>query len=450
MAYSKKSSQIGVVLAVVLAVFCFSSTVRAEGSAVPGRSVGHVFLGMDRADVWKILGKPGHAATVPHGMSLYGEDTWTGNGHALTVVSERDKVMQIEFDSPRITTTDGLSTKSTRAQIRRLHPSMTVSGYTLTHFREDRDRYTPGIDAYYLDDRRRGMAFIFETEEGVVLDSLNDTIDAIIIHRPGDRVLPIHRDYWLAPEAAKENPNSLRLLRSWFTPRSTGVRAPANSQTPPQSPLPVADFEQAPHRILPGQGVDGVSLGTSRADVWKQMGKPSSTEVVPHGTHIYTADLWVYDNTTVTITFEQDKVVQIGFDSPHLTTADGLSTRSTLAQIRRRYPSLTVRGYTVLMPGTVEKSGVSSHRLDDGTGANGYWLDDVPRGIAFTIQTQDAAAPGWLDRSPIPFVPNKIVIHRPSHAVIPIVEGGWAELDQPADDPDSLRLLRSWFTPRKR
>lgn len=44
-----------VLLLAVLAIFCLGSTTWAEGSAVPGRAVGHVFLGMDRADVWKIL-----------------------------------------------------------------------------------------------------------------------------------------------------------------------------------------------------------------------------------------------------------------------------------------------------------------------------------------------------------------------------------------------------------
>lgn len=114
-----------------LAFLALGSPACAAGSAVPGRSVGHVFLGMDRADVWKILGKPGLSQTVPHGMSLYGEDEWEKGDRRLTVVSERDKVIQVEFNSPHITTTDGLSTAIPLSQVRRHHPKMTVLLYGL-------------------------------------------------------------------------------------------------------------------------------------------------------------------------------------------------------------------------------------------------------------------------------------------------------------------------------
>ena len=62
MVCSKKSSQLGAVLAILSALFCFLSTVWAEGSAVPGQSVGYVFLGMEGAFTERILGP---VATVP-------------------------------------------------------------------------------------------------------------------------------------------------------------------------------------------------------------------------------------------------------------------------------------------------------------------------------------------------------------------------------------------------
>jgi hypothetical protein len=206
---------------------------------------------------------------------------------------------------------------------------------------------------------------------------------------------------------------------------------------------------EASDSAVPGRSVGRVLLGMDRADVWKILGMPRRRDAGSEGTSRYWEDTWTGSGHTLTVVTEEDKVVQVGFDSPRMTTTRGLSTRSTLGQVRRLYPSLTVRGYTVLTTGTLVGTGTNRHRLDDGSGANGYWLDDVPGGVAFTIQTQDAATPGWLDHSPVPVNPNTIVIHRPGHAVIPIVEGGWAEIDQPPDDPNSLRLVRSWFTTRK-
>lgn len=211
MAYSKKVSSFSIHLAVLLAVFRLSGTVWAEGSAAPGRSVGHVFLGMDRADVWKILHKPSETHTVPHSMDLYSEDDWSNSKYTLTVISERDKVIQVEFDSPRITTTDGLGTQSTFAQVRRRHPSMTVHNY---------EGLGPDDEegVFYIDDVRQGIAFTLETPEGVEPHDVNTSKpDGIIIHRPGHRVLPINEGHqW--ENAPNDDPGDLRVIRAWFAP----------------------------------------------------------------------------------------------------------------------------------------------------------------------------------------------------------------------------------------
>lgn len=199
----------------VLVALPLGKPARAGGSAAPGQAVGHVFLGMDRADVWKILHKPGHTRTVPHGMSLYGEDTWTsGSGNEMTVISERDKVIQVEFDSPRITTTDGLSTRSSLAQVRRRHPAMTVRAYGRVY------RAEGGTGGYYIDDVRRGIAFTVESQESIVPASLNGPPTTIIVHRPGYQAVPIQNGRWSNPALRDEDPNGLHLLRSWFTPGS--------------------------------------------------------------------------------------------------------------------------------------------------------------------------------------------------------------------------------------
>lgn len=201
-----------------LAVSVVGGPARAAGSAAPGRAVGHVFLGMDRADVWKVLGRPSHTDSVPHGMALYGEDRWENGGHTLWVVSQRDKVIQIEFNSPRIATTDGLTPRSTLAQVRRRYPALSVRLYFLK-YAGGFDSHLP-TDGYYLDDERRGIAFTVSAEEGIDEGTLLGPLDTIIIHRPGVRAVPIYDAHsgdgrWLGPS---RDPKSLRLMRSWFTP----------------------------------------------------------------------------------------------------------------------------------------------------------------------------------------------------------------------------------------
>ena len=214
MAYSKKMSQLSAVLAVLLLATCLGGTAWAEGSAVPGRSVGHVFLGMDRADVWKILHKPNESHTVPHGMSLYSQDDWSSSKYTLTVISERDKVIQVEFDSPRITTTDGLSTQSFWSQVRRRHPTMTVRDYVVLYEAAD---YQTGTSSFYIDDVRQGIAFTLETQESVEPQYVNTTKpDTIIIHRPGYRAVPINEGRWSAA-IPDDDPDSMRVIRGWFT-----------------------------------------------------------------------------------------------------------------------------------------------------------------------------------------------------------------------------------------
>lgn len=213
---SLKISQWGTVFAVLLTVSCLSGTVWAEGSAVPGRAVGHVFLGMDRADVWKILQKPHKTYTVPHGMSLYSDDLWTSGSHVLSVVSERDKVIQVEFDSPRITTSDGLSTRSGFTQVRLRHPSPTVRAYFMLFAST---KYTMGTTSYCIDDERQGIAFTYQSDGGIEPQDIEASSPVtIIIHRSGYRVVPVFEGRWSVELLSGNDPNSMRVVRSWFTP----------------------------------------------------------------------------------------------------------------------------------------------------------------------------------------------------------------------------------------
>ena len=192
------------------------SGAQAQTAAVPGRSVGRVFLGMERADVWKILQKPHRIYTVPHGMSLYSEDDWNSGNSKLEVVCEHDKVIQIEFNSPRFTTPDGLSTQASWSQVRRRHPSMTVKCYD---FEYGYDASDAGAVSYYVDDTRQGITFTLETPQTVEPQDINTLRPSTIVtHRPGFRAVPIYEGHWVK-FASDDDPGSLRVIRNWFTPK---------------------------------------------------------------------------------------------------------------------------------------------------------------------------------------------------------------------------------------
>lgn len=197
----------------------FGGPAGASDAVVPGRSVGHVFLGMTRADVWKILGRPRYTLAVPHGRSLYGEDDWTSAGQTLSVISERDTVIQIEFSSPRLVTTDGLSTRSTFAQVRRHHPAMIARAYLLDYHRifSSQPSQVDYYDSYSVDDVGGGIAFTDGGEEGIGPETINSVLSTIIVHRPGSEALPLHNGFWGLPN---KEPVGLTLLQSWFAPRA--------------------------------------------------------------------------------------------------------------------------------------------------------------------------------------------------------------------------------------
>ncbi len=192
------------------------SAVQAQTTAVPGRSVGRIFLGMARPDVWKILGNPVQKHTVPHGRDVYTEDLWV-TGYTLSVYCEHGVVVQIEFNSPRFTTPEGLSTQTDLDQICRTDRSLTVSSYNM-RYEPDYVGYTVG---FYFDDAARGIAFCYETDGGITAAYRRGWPDTISIHRPGRPVLPLYEEHYLNPmPVTPQSTRDLRLMRSWLAPHT--------------------------------------------------------------------------------------------------------------------------------------------------------------------------------------------------------------------------------------
>ena len=202
--------------ALVLSCHGVAWSAPADNLVVPGRSVGRVFLGMDRADVWKILGKPGHTATVPHGMSLYGDDTREGRSGDLTILSTQDKVIQFEFDSMKFITPDGLSTASTLTQIHRRYPALTASVYRQVFRKPNGVGVWDRSATCYLDDVDEGVAFTVGVadQDG---DYPNEQPFTLIIHRLGYSAVPLSHGKWLKRKGTDRNLIGLSRIRSLFT-----------------------------------------------------------------------------------------------------------------------------------------------------------------------------------------------------------------------------------------
>ncbi len=205
-----KKLSVACVFAVLLAL-CLGRTAWAQDTAVPGRSAGRVFLGMDRADVLKILHKPSKSRSVQHGTTRYSDDEWISGEHTLSVVSEHDKVTQIRFNSPRMVLTDGLSVQSLCPQIRRRHRTMTVREYDVL----EEDHLL-----FHMDDVRDGVAFTMQMQAYPEPDLLKrSSPNEIIIHRPGVPAVPIEGGHW-RPFVTSSNEYtrlSLSLMQRYFT-----------------------------------------------------------------------------------------------------------------------------------------------------------------------------------------------------------------------------------------
>lgn len=196
----------------------------AQQTVVAGRSLGRVFLGMPRADVWKILHRPGRQRTArgipaPHPRGAYTLDTWSGaGGRFLSVLCRDGRVVQIEANGPQFATAQGDSRAAPFAAVRRRHPRMRVDAYGFSE--TDRGQPAGGFVNFYVDDVRRGIAFTSGTQDD---ESTYDDLpklkpDTLIVHAPGARALPVSEDPETQVAVEPHDPQNdyLPEIRDWF------------------------------------------------------------------------------------------------------------------------------------------------------------------------------------------------------------------------------------------
>lgn len=150
---------------------------------VPGKSAGKIWLGAPRETVRRILGKPDATSVRGNSISV---DQWLGaevkdadgnvSQRRFAVIYRGDRAAQIELNSPRYSTAQGISMHSSLAQFRKFfRPSPRAYLYSEGGFRY-----------YAYDDTRRGLAFAFGAQDSYDARVLPEIL---VIHRRGVRMI---------------------------------------------------------------------------------------------------------------------------------------------------------------------------------------------------------------------------------------------------------------------
>lgn len=166
------------VVALCLALLFAASASAQDYDVVPGQRIGFIEIGMSRQTVQGKLGKPSGTYSLP-GRGNRG-DYWfsADNSNTLRVFyNAAGRVYQISVTSPRFTTPEGLSSRSSLAEIRRSYGNLKVLRVSA---RGD-------IDYYY--DSRKGIAFEL-TDQMDAHSSLVMKTYAILVFRQGTSPQP--------------------------------------------------------------------------------------------------------------------------------------------------------------------------------------------------------------------------------------------------------------------
>ncbi len=145
--------------------------------------------------------------------------------------------------------------------------------------------------------------------------------------------------------------------------------------------------------IKPGRSIGKIELGASRRAVHDALGKPGGSYRMSGG---LSGEYWSANTgNDVRIIYRAGKVVQIKITSQSFSTPEGLTTASSLADVRRSYRRLRK----------------TLHFVRGSGGGFIEYYDAVREGISFEFVA--------LSSDTDNFKPYAIIIHQPGRRVIP-------------------------------
>lgn len=190
----------------------------------PGLSIGRIRLRASRRSMHKMMGKPSETmrrlGRVTEEVWIRSKTTWkrTSNQHwastfeelwlrsrtargsktilereardKIRILYEADKVIQIEVTSPRFATGNDLSTQSSYEKIDAKFHIIGNGKRWISSSYHYRIGYNSLASVFFWDDIKSGIAF--KEHPTIVTDSIERyfQLEAIVVHRPGHRVLP--------------------------------------------------------------------------------------------------------------------------------------------------------------------------------------------------------------------------------------------------------------------
>lgn len=199
----------------------------------------------------------------------------------------------------------------------------------------------------------------------------------------------------------------------------------------------------ADHAAVPGRNLGRVRLGMTREAVRKLLGRPhvsyrvarTDNKTLKRTPVPYETDVWRSsgdsDPRILTVVIQAGKVVQIEANSPAFVTPDGVGVGTSFAAIRRKHPGMTATPYLLHDP-----------QMDAGSAYVQYAVDDVKRGIAFTVGTQDDEG---LARELPKLKPNSLIIHEPGRPALPIEDSDYGSVSPGSDNGKWSRKIQGYF-----
>jgi hypothetical protein len=161
------------------------------------------------------------------------------------------------------------------------------------------------------------------------------------------------------------------------------------------------------HEIEPGNRIGKIRLGMTRQAVHRTLGQPQGIFHLASGVE---GDYWQSNATgdALQISYRAGKVFQIEVTSNRFSTPEGLTTESSLPEVRSAYGPLRKTAY-----------------FRDNTGGTAVnYYEAAGRGITFTFVNRDSTT------DPFDFKPFSIIVHAPRSSAVTADER----------DPDSHRF----------